>query len=62
MAAEVGDLVYISDARRYYGGLKSIHSTVGEPHKEDGIVYITQEHEDSGLFVKNKLLRAEKEM
>jgi len=62
MAAEVGDLVYISDARKYLGGLKSVHSTYGEPHNEDGIVYITQEHIDQGQFVKGKVLTAEKEM
>jgi SSS family solute:Na+ symporter len=62
MSADVGDLVYITDSRWYLGGLKSIHSKFGEPHKDDGIVYITQEHEDSGLFVKDKKLIAEKEM
>jgi SSS family solute:Na+ symporter len=62
MAAEVGDLVYISDARRYFGGLKSAHSIYGEPHLEDGVVYIAQEHLDQGQFVKGKPLSAEKEM
>ncbi|WP_290664599.1 sodium:solute symporter, partial [Ignavibacterium sp.] len=55
MAAEVGDLVYISDARKYLGGLKSIHSVYGEPHDEDGIVYISSEHFEQGQFVKGKL-------
>ena len=62
MSAEIGDLVYICDARRILGGLKSVHSAYGEPHDEDGIVYITQEHLDQGQFVKGKLLTAEKEM
>ncbi|BDQ02258.1 sodium:solute symporter family protein [Ignavibacterium sp.] len=62
MAAEVGDLVYISDARRYLGGLKSVHTVYGEPHDEDGIVYISNEHYEQGQFVKGKLLTAEKEM
>ncbi|HQF42438.1 MAG TPA: sodium:solute symporter family protein [Ignavibacteriaceae bacterium] len=62
MAADPGDLVYLCDARRYLGGLKSVHSTYGEPHDEDGIVYITQEHIDQGQFVKDKVLTAEKEM
>jgi SSS family solute:Na+ symporter len=62
MAAEVGDLVYVTDARKIFGGLKSCHSTYGEPHDEDGIVYITQEHLDQGQFVKGKTLTAEKEM
>lgn len=62
MAAEPGDLVYISDARKILGGLKSCHSTFGESHDEDGIVYITQEHVDQGQFVKGKFLTAEMEM
>lgn len=62
MKANVGDLVYISDARKWLGGLKSIHSIFGEPHSEDGIVYVTEEHVNQGQFVKEKLLLAEKEM
>ena len=62
MSADAGDLVYICDARKIFGGLKSCHSTYGMPHDEDGIVYITQEQIDQGQFVKGKLLTAEKEM
>lgn len=62
MSSEPGDLVYISDKRKYLGGLKSIHTTYGEPHNEDGIVYINNEHIQSGLFIKGKILTAEKEM
>jgi SSS family solute:Na+ symporter len=62
MSAEVGDLVYLCDIRSYLGGLKSIHSTIGEPHNEEGIVYITDEHQKTGVFVKNKPIYAEKEM
>lgn len=62
MAAQVGDLVYISDARWRFGGLKSIHSIYGEQHAEDGIVYISKDHFEQGQFVKDKELTAEKEM
>ena len=62
MKANVGDLVYLFDARKWLGGLKSIHSAYGEPHNEDGIVYVTEEHLKEGQFVKDKLLLAEKEM
>jgi len=62
MKAEPGDLVYITDTRKYLGGLKSIHSVYGEPHNESGTVYITQEHLKRGIFVKGRLLLAEKEM
>ena len=38
MAAKPGDLVYLSDKRKWLGGLKSIHSVYGKPHRDDGIV------------------------
>jgi SSS family solute:Na+ symporter len=62
MAAEVGDLVYLSDKRKWLGGLKSIHSEYGEPHDEEGVVYINRDHMDHGLFDEGKSLIAEKEM
>ena len=62
MKAEPNDLVYLTDARKYLGGLKSIHSAYGEPHNDIGIVYITEEHQKRGIFVKDRLLIAEKEM
>jgi SSS family solute:Na+ symporter len=62
MKANVGDLVYVTDARKWLGGLKSIHSTFGEPHNEDGVVYINEEYCKQGQFVKNRQLTAEKEM
>lgn len=62
MKANVGDLVYISDARKYLGGLKSVHVTFGEPHNEDGIVYITNEEKLNGQFIEGRILTAEKEM
>ena len=62
MSAEVGDLVYISDKRKWLGGLKSIHSTYGEFHDEDGVVYIGVQNIKSGLFDEGRVLIAEKEM
>ncbi|MBU0473334.1 MAG: sodium:solute symporter family protein [Bacteroidetes bacterium] len=62
MAAEVGDLVYISDKRKFLGGLKSCHTVFGEPHSEKGVVYIRKLHIEKGLFVDGRLLEAEKEM
>jgi SSS family solute:Na+ symporter len=62
MSAEVGDLVYYSDNRKYLGGLKSVHSVYGEPHNEDGLVYISKEHLEQGQFGEGKILIAEKEM
>ncbi|MFC1581825.1 sodium:solute symporter [Candidatus Neomarinimicrobiota bacterium] len=62
MAANPGDLVYLSDKRKWLGGLKSIHSTYGEPHDKNGVVYLTEEQSKSGIFVKDKILTAEKEL
>ena len=62
MGADVGDLVYLADERKWLGGLKSIHSVYGEPHKEDGVVYITQFDVESGLFDEKRKLIVEKEL
>ncbi len=62
MQAEVGDLVYLTDARKWLGGLKSVHSVFGEPHNEDGVVYITSENLEQGQFIKDRKILAEKEM
>ena len=62
MAADVGDLVYLADERKWLGGLKSIHSVYGDPHAEDGTVYITQAHVEMGMFDPKRKLRADKEL
>lgn len=62
MAADVGDLVYLADERKWLGGLKSIHSIYGDPHTEDGMVYITQAHVEMGMFDPKRKLRADKEL
>ena len=62
MKAEVGDLVYLCDNRKWLGGLKSIHSVYGKPHDTDGVVMITKNQQQSGLFDQNRKLFGEKEM
>jgi SSS family solute:Na+ symporter len=62
MSAREGDLVYISDRRRWLGGLKSIHSVLGPPHEEAGVVHLSGEQIETGLFVEGRVLVAEKEM
>ena len=62
MKAKVGDLVYLCDNRKWLGGLKSIHSVYGEPHDTDGVVMITKNQQQSGLFDQNRKLCGEKEM
>ena len=62
MKASVGDLVYVSDKRSWMGGLKSCHTSFGEPHDEDGVVYLSTDLIENGLFVEGRVLKAEKEM
>ena len=62
MSANPGDLVYLCDKRKWLGGLKSIHSVYGDPHNDDGIVYINQSQSETGLFSDGYILVAEKEM
>ncbi|MEE9572944.1 MAG: sodium:solute symporter family protein, partial [Candidatus Neomarinimicrobiota bacterium] len=62
MQADAGDLVYLTDARKWLGGLKSVHSVYGEPHDEEGIVYVNDEHTKQSQFIEGKILTAEKEM
>ena len=60
--ANKGDLVYIQDSRWWLGGLKSIHATFDDPHDENGVVYMSEVQRDSGMFIDNLPLKAEKEM
>ena len=62
MAAKPGDLVYLSDKRKWLGGLKSIHSVYGKPHQDDEIVYLDDGQVAQGLFDHGRTLTAEKEM
>ena len=62
MSASPGDLVYLCDKRKWLGGLKSIHSVYGDPHNDDGKVYIDQGQSETGLFSDGYTLVAEKEM
>ncbi len=62
MKANPGDLVYIQDKRWWLGGLKSLHARFGDPHDDNGIVYINKTHLEHGQFVKGTKLKAEKEM
>ncbi len=62
MKAETGDLVYVADKRKWLGGLKSIHSMFGKPHNEPGVIYLTPDQAQGGLFVEGRKLTAKKEM
>ncbi len=62
MKVNIDDLFNLTLNRKLFGELKSIHSVFGEPHSDDGILYVAKNHVEQGQFVTNKLLSAEKEM
>ena len=62
MGADEGDMIYLSDERKWLGGLKSVHAFYGKPHTEDGIVYLSKNHLDSGRFDEQRKLIGEKEL
>ena len=59
MKANPGDLVFIEDSRWWLGGLKSVHSVYGNPHNEDGLVYINSNHLNHAQFVEGLKFKAE---
>ena len=44
MKVNIDDLFNLTLNRKLFGELKSIHSGFGEPHSDDGIVYVTEDH------------------
>ena len=54
-----GDL-YIADARRRLGGLRSLHAVAGEPHSEDDAVHLSRTAIADGRFLRNRPVRVEK--
>ena len=62
MAANPGDLVYLTDKRGWLGGLKSIHAVYGPAHDQPGVVCLNKQQVETGLFSEGRMLRAEKEM
>jgi hypothetical protein len=51
LAAERGDLLYLADARKRLGGLRSLHAKAGQSHTDTGIALIPE-----GLFNASNLL------
>ncbi len=61
LAAEEGDLIYITDSRKWLGGLLSVHTKVGEgKHPETGIVYLPKVLKEHAQFKEGRSLRIEK--
>lgn len=60
MKAREGDLLYVADARRWLGGLRSAHCRAGQPHDVEGMVLIHEQAFRDNDFVPNRPVRVEK--
>ncbi|KAA3604307.1 MAG: sodium:solute symporter family protein [Planctomycetota bacterium] len=61
LAADPGDLVYLSDRRWWLGGLRSAHAKVHGATGPKGVVEIATDVEQAGHFLRQYGLRVEKE-
>ncbi len=60
IGAAPGDLLYVADARRWLGGLRSIHATAAEPHLGDrNTIQVTQDLIDEGELLVHRPHRVE---
>ena len=61
LKGKIGDIVYVSDYRWYFGGLRSIHATISSVHNDaDDLVYLCKENFNDGHFRFDKDLVVEK--
>ena len=60
LKAEPGDLLYVADARRWLGGLRSSHCRTGEPHDLGNVVLMAAEAFKAGNFRPSRAVRIEK--
>jgi SSS family solute:Na+ symporter len=60
LKASEGDLLYLADARRYLGGLRSIHAKAGAPHDRGDVALISPAAFSDGNFVRARRVRIEK--
>jgi SSS family solute:Na+ symporter len=59
MRARPGDLLYAADARRWLGGLRSLHCRAGQPHDQGNVVLMHAEAFRAGNFVPGRPVRVE---
>jgi SSS family solute:Na+ symporter len=60
LKARAGDLLYVADARRWLGGLRSSHCRAGTPHEGGNVVLMHAEAFKAGSFVPGRRVRVEK--
>ena len=64
MAANPGDLLYASHIKWYYGGLRSVHITAGQPapDSEEQLMHISPEDAKTAHFTQDQKVTVEKIM
>ena len=60
MKVRPGDLLYVGDARRWLGGLRSLHCRAGQPHDQGNVVLIAEAAFKAGSFKPTRPVRVEK--
>jgi solute:Na+ symporter, SSS family len=61
LKARVGDLLYVSDSRRWLGGLRSVHAKVGSPHTEgSSTIHLSDDLIVTAGLLPERTLRVEK--
>ncbi len=59
MAADPGDLLYVTDTRWWFGGLRSVHVRAGEP-APDGTLLLSPDAMENARLVPGQQIRVEK--
>lgn len=62
LCAKEGDLMYVADARKWLGGLKSIHVKAGKPHSQKGVVFMSKSTLEAGNLILEQPATVEKIM
>ncbi|MHC4994357.1 MAG: sodium:solute symporter family protein [Planctomycetota bacterium] len=57
-----GDVIYISDARRWLGGFRAFHATAGPAAESDDHIHLTANALEDGNLMDNRKVRVEKIM
>lgn len=61
LKAAVGDLLYVEDGRRWFGGLKSVHATLNQTHLDSpSLIKISRDLIEEGELSPNRIHRVEK--
>jgi len=60
LAANVGDMVYVADGRRWLGGIRSVHAKISDIHSEPGVIHVPESLVKEGILLPGRRHRVEK--